>query len=408
MAKDTEFEKEFKKLSIEAALQLRKGEPVFGTGGALQPLFERILNAALEGEMDAHLTEESRENGNRRNGKMSKQVQTPYGEVTVQTPRDRDGSFEPQTVKKRETVLADSMADKIIGMYALGSSTRDISAYFKREFDTAMSAETISAITDRVLPELEDWKSRILDPVYPICWLDAIHYKVKDDNGRTTTRAIYNVLAINKSGRKELLGMYVSHSEGSNFWLKVMTDLQNRGVQDILICCVDGLRGFPEAINSVFPDAIVQLCIVHQIRNSSRNLSYKHRKAFMKDLKAVYQAVSKDAAELALDKLDEKWGEQYPIIIRSWRENWEQLSEYFQFTPAIRKLIYTTNAVEGYHRQQRKVTKNKGVFPNDRALEKLTYLAYVEIRRKWKSTLRDWSLISQQLAIKFGDRFAIM
>lgn len=391
-----------------AAEQLRTGKPLFGKDGALAPMLERILNAALEGEMDAHLSNESRESGNRRNGKMSKTVQTQYGEVTVETPRDRDGSFDPQTVRKRETILAEGMADRIIGMYAFGTSTREISHYFEREFNTRLSAETISAITDRVLPEIKEWKSRSLDAVYAICWLDAIHYKVKDDTGRAVTRAIYNVLGINKEGHKELLGMYVAKSEGSNFWLEVLTDLQNRGVEDIMICCVDGLKGFPDAIQSVFPNTAVQLCIVHQIRNSIKYVGSKHQKEFLKDLKRVYGAVSKEAAETELDNLEAKWGELYPIVIKSWRDNWERLTEFFQYTKEIRRLIYTTNTVEGYHRQIRKVTKNKGVFPSDTALEKLVYLAYRNISEKWTMPLVNWALISQQLAIKFGDRYEIM
>lgn len=391
-----------------AAEQLRTGKPLFGKDGALAPMLERILNAALEGEMDAHLSEESRESGNRRNGKMSKTVQTQYGEVTVETPRDRDGSFDPQTVRKRETILAEGMADQIIGMYAFGTSTREISSYFEREFNTRLSAETISAITDRVLPEIKEWKSRSLDAVYAICWLDAIHYKVKDDTGRAVTRAIYNVLGINKDGHKELLGMYVAKSEGANFWLEVLTDLQNRGVEDIMICCVDGLKGFPDAIQSVFPHTAVQLCVVHQIRNSIKYVGSKHQKEFLRDLKRVYGAVSKEAAETELDNLETKWGEQYPIVIKSWRDNWERLTEFFQYTKEIRRLIYTTNTVEGYHRQIRKVTKNKGVFPSDTALEKLVYLAYRNIREKWTMPLSNWAIISQQLAIKFGDRYEIM
>lgn len=391
-----------------AASQLRSGKPLFGKDGALAPLLERILNAALEGEMDAHLSEESRNTGNRRNGKMSKTVQTPYGAVTVETPRDRDGSFSPETVRKRETVLAEGMAERIIGMYALGTSTREISTYFEREFNTRMSAETISAITDRVLPEIKEWKSRSLDSVYAICWLDAIHYKVKDDSGRAVSRAIYNVLGINKEGRKELLGMYVAKSEGANFWLDVLTDLQNRGVQDIMICCVDGLKGFPDAIQSVFPNAAVQLCVVHQIRNSIKYVGSKHQKEFLKDLKCVYGATNKESAESELDNLEAKWGEQYPIVIKSWRDNWDKLTEYFQYTSGIRRMIYTTNTVEGYHRQIRKVTKNKGVFPSDTALEKLVYLAYRNIRTKWTMPIANWAVISQQLSIKFGERFKIM
>jgi transposase-like protein len=391
-----------------AAEQLRTGQPLFGKGGALAPMLERILNAALEGEMDAHLSVESRESGNRRNGKMSKTVQTQYGEVTVETPRDRDGSFEPQTVRKRETILAEGMADQIIGMYAFGTSTREISRYFEREFNTTLSAETISAITDRVLPEIKEWKSRSLESVYAICWLDAVHYKVKDESGRAVTRAIYNVLGINKEGHKELLGMYVARSEGANFWLEVLADLQNRGVEDIMICCVDGLKGFPDAIKSVFPDTAVQLCVIHQIRNLMKYVGSKYQKEFMKDLKPVCGAVTKDAGEMALDKLEEKWGEQYPIVIKSWRDNLERLSEFFQYSEPIRKLIYTTNTVEGYHRQIRKVTKNKGVFPNDTALIKLVYLAYRNARKKWTMPVPNWGIISQQLAIKFEDRYNLL
>lgn len=399
---------DFNELGAQVLEELKAGKPLFGKDGALAPLLENIINAALEGEMDAHLTEESRQAGNRRNGKMQKQVQTPVGEVTVSTPRDRDSSFAPQFIKKRETMLAEGMAEKIISMYALGTSTRAISDWMEENLGSRVSAETISSITDRVLPEIKSWRSRSLDPVYAIVWLDAIHYKVMDEKGFAVTRAIYNVLGIGKDGKKDLLGMYISKSEGSNFWLSVLTDLQNRGVKDILITCIDGLKGFPDAIKSVFPETNVQLCIVHQIRNSLKYVGSKNQKMFLADLKRVYSAVSKEAAETQLDSLETKWGEQYPIVIKSWRDNWERLTEYFQYTPMIRKLIYTTNTVEGYHRQIRKVTKNKGVFPNDTALEKLVYLAYRNIRKKWTMPLANWAEISQQLAIKFGERFQLM
>lgn len=399
---------DFNELGAQVLEELKAGKPLFGKDGALAPLLENIINAALEGEMDAHLTEESRQAGNRRNGKMQKQVQTPVGEVTVSPPRDRESSFAPQFIKKRETMLAEGMAEKIISMYALGTSTRAISDWMEENLGSRVSAETISSITDRVLPEIKSWRSRSLDPVYAIVWLDAIHYKVMDEKGFAVTRAIYNVLGIGKDGKKNLLGMYVSKSEGSNFWLSVLTDLQNRGVKDILITCIDGLKGFPDAIKSVFPETNVQLCIVHQIRNSLKYVGSKNQKMFLADLKRVYSAVSKEAAETQLDSLETKWGEQYPIVIKSWRGNWERLTEYFQYTPMIRKLIYTTNTVEGYHRQIRKVTKNKGVFPNDTALEKLVYLAYRNIRKKWTMPLANWAEISQQLAIKFGERFQLM
>ncbi len=260
--------------------------------------------------------------------------------------------------------------------------------------EVAVTAESISERGDT-----------LLNSVYPIVWMDAIHYKVTDERGCAVTRAIYNVLGIDKEGHKEL---YISRNEGANFWLSVLTDLQNRGVEDILIACIDGLKGFPDAIQSVYPNTAVQLCVVHQIRNSIKYVGSKNQKEFLKDLKCVYQAVNKESAENELLKLEEKWGEQYPIVIRSWQDNWDKLSEYFQYTPAIRKLIYTTNTVEGYHRQIRKVTKNKGVFPSDTALEKLVYLAYRNIRKKWTMPLANWATISQQLAIKFGDRFKLL
>lgn len=398
---------DFKSFQTQALEQLRNGKPLLGKDGVFAPLLENLLNAALEGEMDAHLDEEERLCGNRRNGHMTKQVQTSLGEVTVHTPRDREGSFAPQLIKKRETILAEGVADKIIGLYALGNSTRQISDWIETNLGNRISADTISAITDRILPELQSWKSRMLESVYPIVWMDAIHYKVMDDKNRPVSRAIYNVLGINREGYKELLGMYISKSEGANFWLSVLTDLQNRGVQDILIACIDNLKGFAEAINSVYPQTVIQSCIVHQVRNSVKYVASKNQKEFMADLKRIYQAVNKETAESELLNLQQKWGEHYPVVIKSWQDNWEKLSAYFQFTAPIRKLIYTTNTVEGYHRQVRRVTKNKGVFTNDTALEKLVYLAYRNIRKKWTMPLAEWGKTAQQMAIIFEDRLAL-
>ena len=398
----------FEEIKNKALEQLKSGKSLLGKDGAFAPLLESILNAALEGEMDAHLDESERDSGNRRNGRMSKQVQTPLGEVTVSTPRDRHSSFEPQFIKKRETILAENVADRIIGLYALGNSTRQISDWMEENLGNRVSAETISSITDRVLPEIKSWRSRPLESVYAIVWMDAIHYKVFDEGGRAVSRAIYNVIGIDKEGCKDVLGMYISKSEGANFWLSVLTDLQNRGVEDILIACIDNLSGFADAIACVFPSTTVQLCIVHQIRNSCKYVGSKHQKEFLKDLKLVYKAVNRDMAESKLDDLELKWGEQYPIVIKSWRANWERLTAYFEYTEGIRKIIYTTNTVEGYHRQLRKVTKNKGVFPNDTALEKLVYLAYRNIKKKWTMPITNWGTTAQQLAIKFGQRFKIL
>ena len=394
MSNSFDFE-EFKAQAIE---KLKAGMPLSGKDGVLTPLLENLLNSTLEGEMDSHLDGVEREMGNRRNGHMSKQVQTSMGEITINTPRDRDGTFDPQVVRKREKILADSLANRIIGLYAIGNSTREISDILEEQFGNRISAETISSITDRVLPEIGLWTGCI-----PLCII-----KVMDEKNRPVTRAIYNVLALTCEGRKELLGMYISKSEGANFWLGVLTDLQNRGVQDILIACVDGLKGFPDAIASVFPQTTVQLCIVHQIRNSVKYVASKNQKEFMRDLKLVYQAVNKDAAEKALDDLEIKWGEDYPIVIKSWLDNWDRLTAYFQYSQHIRRIIYTTNTVEGYHRQLRKVTRNKGVFTSDIALEKLVYLAFTRIRKKWTQPVQNWGQTAQQLAILFPDRFRIL
>ena len=392
----------------EARDQFKKGTPLFGKDGAFHRVLEDFLNAAMEGEMDTHLQETKPITKNRRNGKMPKTLQTEYGQIEVETPRDRDGSFEPEIVQKRQTILAEGLSDKIISLYATGQSTSDIQAFLEENYGTEISRETISNITDKVWPEIKSWRTRTLDSVYPIVWMDAIHYKARNEKGATESRAIYNVLAIDKDGHKDLLGMYISHSEGANFWLSVLTDLQNRGVKDILIACVDGLTGFPDAIQSVFPKTDVQLCIVHQIRNSVKYIGSKKQKEFLQDLKLVYAASTKEAAELELDNLEAKWGEDYPIVIKSWRDKWENLSHYFNYTSAIRRIIYTTNIVEGYHRQIRKVTKTKGVFPNDDAIYKLVYLAYRNIKKKWTMPIPNWGQTAQQLAIAFGERFALI
>ncbi len=386
---------EIKKKALE---QFRSGKSLYGKEGAFAPLLKSFLESALEGELDAHLDEPERKGGNRKNGKISKTVQTSSGPIEIEASRDRNATFEPEIIKKRETVLADTLESKILGMYGLGMSFRDISAHLKEMYDADISHATLSAITDRIIPSIKEWQARVLDPIYCIVWLDAMHYKVKDE-GRIVPRAVYHILGINVEGRKELLGMYVSESEGANFWLSVLSDLQSRGVQDILIASIDNLKGFAEAIQSTFPKAEVQSCIVHQIRNSLKYVSYKDQRAFMKDLKEVYRSTTQQLAEQQLDVLDQKWGKKYPLVVTSWRTNWPKLSTYFKYDPAIRKLIYTTNAIEGFHRQIRKVTKTKGAFPSDMALLKLIYLAYTNIRKKWTSPLQHWNVTVTRLAI---------
>jgi transposase-like protein len=306
-------------------------------------------------------------------------------------------------VKKRETIMAQTLEDKIIGLYSLGTSLRDISAHIKETYDTDISATTLSSITDKVIPLVREWQQRPLEELYCIVWLDAMYYKVKDE-GRSVTRCVYNVLGINKDGRKEVLGMYVSHSEGANFWLGVINDLKQRGVEDILIACIDNLKGFDEAIRTIYPKTDVQTCVVHQIRNSIKYIASKDQRTFMNELKPVYRAVNEPQAQEELAKLKAKWEKKYPMVIGSWERNWSKLSTYFKYPANIRRLIYTTNTIEGYHRQIRKVTKNKGVFTSDMALLKLIYLATERISQKWTMPLQSWGATATQLKIIFADR----
>ncbi len=399
-------QEELDQLQKKALEQFKSGKPLLGKDGAFAPMLKQFLEAALQAEMDAHLSEEERQTGNKRNGKGTKTIKSAEGTFQIDTPQDRQSSFSPQIIKKRETILADNLADKIIGLYGLGMSLRDISTHIKEMYDSEISHTVLSEITDRIIPQVKAWQARPLEPVYCIVWLDAMHYKVRDE-GQVQHKALYNILGINPEGHKEVLGTYISESEGANFWLSVLTDLHNRGLEDILIACTDNLRGFTEAIGSVYPKAEVQSCIVHQIRNSCKYVASKDQKEFMRDLKQVYRAETKDMAEMELENLAGKWEAKYPIVIASWQNNWEKLTTYFQYTAPIRKLIYTTNAVEGYHRQIRKVTKTKGAFTSDIALLKLVYLATKNIEKKWTSPLQNWSLTVQQLAIRFGERLPL-
>lgn len=397
---------EIEEMERKALEQLRSGKSLYGKDGAFAPLLKGFLEKALEAEMEEHLNGSEREAGNKRNGKGKKTIRSSAGTFDIQTPEDRQSTFEPKIIRKRETILADSLEDKIIGLYGLGMSLRDISAHIQEMYDMNISATVLSEITDRIIPEVKAWQNRPLEKVYCMVWLDAMHYKVKQD-GKIVHKALYNILGVNPAGGKDVLGMYISESEGANFWLQVLTDLQNRGMQDILIACTDNLRGFSEAIQSVFPKAEVQSCIVHQIRNSLKYVASKDQKIFMADLKLVYKADNKEIAEAELLNLAEKWEKKYPVVIESWTRNWEKLSTYFQYTAPIRKIIYTTNAVEGFHRQVRKVTKTKGAFTSDMALLKLVYLATRNMMKKWTSPLQNWGLTVQQLSIKFGDRLRL-
>jgi transposase-like protein len=390
------------KFDFEAALKaVQSGQSITGKDGVLGPLVKQLTEAALEAELDSHLAEEVAEN--RKNGKSRKTVKSTSGKFELETPRDRAGTFEPQLVKKHQRTVSDEIETKILSMFGLGMSYADIAGHVEEMYGISVSTATISTITDKLIAEVKAWQARPLENLYPFVWLDAIHYKIRD-KGRYRSKAIYTVLALNMDGKKEVLGLYLSESEGANFWLSVLTDLQNRGVEDILIASVDGLSGFPEAIASIYPDTEVQLCIVHQIRNSLRYVASKNQKAFMVDLKRVYRAKSLGEAEAALDELESLWGEKYPIVIKSWRTKWQHLSAYFKYSHDIRRIIYTTNSIEAVHRQFRKLTKTKGGFPNDDSLLKLLFMGIQNASKKWTMPIQNWTLTISQLSIFFEGR----
>lgn len=390
------------KFDFDAALEaLRSGKDLTGKDGVLTPLIKQLTEAALSAELDQHLTESTQPN--RRNGRSRKTVKAATGSFELETPRDRAGTFEPELVKKNQTKLTDEIDRKILSMFALGISYRDIRGHVQDMYGLEVSEAVISGVTDRLIPELKSWQQRPLEAIYPIVWLDAIHYKVRED-GRYVSKAVYTLLGLNIEGRKELLGLYLSESEGANYWLSVLTDLHNRGVEDILIACVDGLTGFPEAIASIYPDTEVQQCVIHQIRTSMKYVASKHQKAFLADLKPVYRAATRQAAEAALDELEAKWGTLYPMVLQSWRRKWEYLSAYFKYPEYVRKAIYTTNAIEAVHRQFRKLTKTKGAFPNENSLLKLLYAGMLNASKKWTMPIQNWALTLSQLAIHFDGR----
>lgn len=387
---------------LQQALEdLKAGKPLNGSEGLLTPLIKQLTEAALKAEQEQHLAQES--SPNRKNGYTTKTVKTAAGSFELDTPRDRAGTFEPQLIKKHQTSLSDELERKVLSLYALGNSYPSIREHIQDLYGLELSNGALTTITDKLLPELAQWRTRDLEAVYPIVWLDAIHYKVKE-NGRFVSKAVYSILALNLEGKKELLGLYLSEAEGARYWLSILTDLQNRGVQDILIACVDGLNGFPEAIESLYPNTEVQLCIIHQIRNSIKYVASKNQKAFMADLKTVYKATTLTAAQSALDELEAKWGKQYPIVIRSWRSKWERLSIYFKYPEPIRRVIYTTNAVESVHRQFRKLTKTKSGFPNENSLLKLLYAGILKLTEKWSHPVHNWNLTLSQMSIFFEGR----
>ena len=375
---------------------------------AFRSLYHDVVQVMLENEMSNHLgfdkgSKAPKETENRRNGYSDKKVRSSFGELLLSVPRDREDEFEPVIVEKHSRELSSDIENKIISMYAKGMSTRDISDHINEIYGFSLSAESVSKITDTIMEQAKEWQARPLEAVYPFLFLDAVHYSVRT-NGKVIKRAAYVVLGISLEGKKDVIGIYIGENETSKFWLQVLTDMKSRGVKDVLISSIDGLAGFSDAIKSVFPKAEVQRCIVHQIRNTLGNVPWKDRKTLAQDLKAIYNAPSEEQGFIELEKIEEKWGSKYSYALKSWKNNWAELSTFFKYTPEIRKMMYTTNAVESLHMQLRKVSKTKTVFPTDESLMKILYLATIGVTKKWTVPVRDWVLILGQLQIHFEDR----
>jgi putative transposase len=394
---------DFEAFVHQAGEQLRSGKPFTGADGVFTPLLKHILEASLEGELDAHLSETRKSEKNRRNGHAQKTIQSSLGGFDIFSPRDRNSTFEPQTVGKRQRVISEDIDKKIIALYGLGLSYSDIQHHLRDTYGMDISDGTLSAITNRIIPEIKEWQNRPLESVYPVVWLDAIHFKVRED-AIVKSKAVYSVLAVSVDGQKEVIGIYFGDSEASSFWRSVLNDLKNRGVKDICIACIDNLKGFGDAIEDIYPNTDVQLCLVHQMRNSMKYLSWKDLKACVRDLKKVYNGVNAEMGLLYLDQAEQKWGTRYSIIFKSWRANWERLSRFFDYTPAIRRIIYTTNPIESYHRMVRKVTKTKGAFASEDAIVKQIYLATINANTKWQGQMFGWSTVRTELMNYFGDR----
>ena len=373
----------------------KKPEDLIGENGLLKQLTKLLVEKALDAELTEHLGHERHETvanpgGNTRNGKSKKTLKGDFGELPIEVPRDRNGTFEPQLIPKHQTRWA-GFDDKIISLYARGMTVREIQSHLQEMYGTEVSPSLISSVTDAVSDEVKAWQARPLDPIYPIVYLDCIHVKVRE--GAVRVKAVYLAIGITMNGEKEVLGLWLAQTEGAKFWLQVVTELRNRGVQDIFIACVDGLKGFPDAIEAVFPKAVVQLCIVHMVRHSLNYVSWKRRPEVAADLRHIYQAATAEEAELRLGEFEAKWDAEYLPIGQSWRRNWSRLTPFFDYPPEIRKVIYTTNAIESVNMSLRKLTKNRGSFPSDEALTKLFYLALRNISQKWTMPIRDWGLL---------------
>lgn len=385
----------------------KKPEDLIGENGLLKQLTKMLVERALDAEMAEHLGHGKNEpvtnvSGNARNGKSKKTLKGEFGELPIEIPRDRQGSFEPQLIPKHQTRWS-GFDDKILSLYARGMTVREIQSHLEEMYGTEVSPTLISSVTDAVIDEVKAWQSRPLDSTYPIVYLDCIHAKVRD-SGVVKAKAVYLAIGIDMTGNKEVLGLWIAQTEGAKFWLQVVTELRNRGLQDIFIACVDGLKGFPEAIETIYPKTKVQLCIVHMVRHSLNYVSWKVRKEVAADLKTIYASGTVDQANAALDTFEERWGRDYPSIGQSWRRNWSRITPFFDYPPEIRKVIYTTNAIESVNMSLRKITKNRGSFPSDESLIKLFYLALRNISQKWSMPIRDWKAALNRFSIEFEDR----
>lgn len=391
---------DYQNFERDAIAKLRAGKGLTGPEGALTGMIQRILQAALEGEMDDHL---GKEEVNRRNGYTDKQVQTSMGSVDVEPPRDRNGSFEPKIVGKWQRKIAPEIENQILSLYGMGNSYADISSFIEQMYGVKYSPSLISSVTDKVWDEVDQWRKRPLASCYALIYLDAIHYKVRE-NGRVVTKAIYTAFGVDLEGERDVLGIYIDQAEGARFWGRVLEDLRDRGVEDVLFFSIDGLKGFPQVITQIFPQSIVQRCIVHMIRTSLRYVSWKDYKAICRDLRTIYTAATEPEAKRALKAFADTWNEKYPEISRKWEESWMELSAFFDYPADIRRMIYTTNAVESLHRLMRKTTKNKSSMINDDALIKVIYLTIKHNEKTWKRRARKWPQILQTLRREFGDR----
>lgn len=395
---------DFEMFSRQAIERIKAGDSMMGADGIFTPLLKRLIEAAMEAEMDVHMDTTRKSNKNRRNGHGAKNLKSPYGGFEISAPRDRNGSFEPQIVAKRQRSITKDIDSKILSLYSRGMSYKDIRDHLGELYGLDISEGTMSAITARIIPEIKDWQVRPLESVYPVVWLDAIHFKVRED-GVVKTKAIYSLLGVTCSGTKDVLGLHIGEHESSRYWRSVLHELKERGVKDIMIACIDNLQGFGDAIEDIFPQTEVQLCLVHQMRNSMKYISDKDLKPMVADLKQIYKSNDVETAKYYLEVAEEKWGQKYQVIFRSWKNNWERLTCFFKYPPALRKMIYTTNPIESYHRMVRKATKTKGAFVSENAVIKQIYLAIINAKTRWKGAIYGWSAIRRELDQYYGERF---